>query len=192
MSLYIASKIIGQIYGVKRDIVKNSMFYKFVIINNIMDDSDSKNNPKLILAKWTDRFFAGLIDVVIVLIISTIIMSVAVFESINYNVVGEGILFILYNMVFFTYWIILEYKTSQSIGKKILNLKIVHLNGERASLLGIVSSSFGKSFLLPIDFIMGLIFTNEKRQRIFNKLGDTIVVKIIESENNSGTTFVKD
>ena len=167
------------------------MFYKFVIINNIMDDSDSKNNPKLILAKWSDRFFAGLIDVVIILTISAIITSVAVFEFINYNVVGEGFLFILY-MVFFIYWTILEYKTSQSIGKKILNLKIVHLNGERASLLGIVSSSFGKSFLLPIDFIIGLIFTNEKRQRIFNKLGDTIVVKIIESENNSGTTFVKD
>ena len=38
--------------------------------------------------------------------------------------------------------------------------------------------SFGKSFLLPIDLILGLIFTNKYRQRIFNKLSNTVVVKL--------------
>ncbi len=38
--------------------------------------------------------------------------------------------------------------------------------------------SFGKSFLLPIDVILGWIFSNEKRQRIFNKISNTIVIKL--------------
>ena len=32
--------------------------------------------------------------------------------------------------------------------------------------------SFGKAFLLPFDFILGRIFTNNKRQKIFNRASD--------------------
>ena len=97
----------------------------------------------------------------------------------------DGISFIPASILFLVYWIVLEYKTGQSIGKKIFHLKVVNINGKSPSVLGVMISSFGKSFLLPIDFILGLIFTNEKRQRIFNKIGDTIVIKIKDSENNS-------
>ena len=82
------------------------------------------------------------------------------------------------------YWIIIEYKTGQSIGKIALRLKITNLKGEKADLKSIVISSFGKSFLLPIDLILGWIFTNKKRQRIFNRLGDTVVIKLDEIEKD--------
>jgi hypothetical protein len=52
--------------------------------------------------------------------------------------------------------------------------------------------SFGKSFLLPIDIVLGWILTNEKRQRVFNKLGDTLVVKIKIPEDISDVTYTKD
>ena len=94
--------------------------------------------------------------------------------------------------MFFSYWIILEYKTGQTIGKKMFNLKITNSQGKKASLIGIVVSSFGKSFILPIDMILGLIITNEKRQRIFNKLGDTLIIKIKESNSDSDFKFIKD
>ena len=42
--------------------------------------------------------------------------------------------------------------------------------------------SFGKAFLLPIDVILGLIFTNNKRQRIFNRISNTIVIKLKKPE----------
>jgi hypothetical protein len=45
-------------------------------------------------------------------------------------------------------------------------------------------SSFGKTFLLPLDVVLGWIFTNENRQRIFNKIGDTLVIKIKNTEGN--------
>ncbi len=43
-----------------------------------------------------------------------------------------------------------------------------------------VIESFGKAFLLPLDVILGWIFTNNKRQRIFNRASNTIVIKIKE------------
>jgi hypothetical protein len=46
--------------------------------------------------------------------------------------------------------------------------------------------------LLPIDVLLGWILTNQKRQRIFNKLGDTVIIKIKETEDNSSTTYLKD
>jgi len=94
------------------------------------------------------------------------------------------------SVMFFSYWIILEYKTGQTIGKKMFNLKITNSQGEKPSLIGVIISSFGKSFILPIDMILGLIITNEKRQRIFNKLGDTLIIKI--KETDSDFKYIKD
>ena len=96
------------------------------------------------------------------------------------------------SVMFFSYWIILEYKTGQTIGKKMFNLKITNSQGGKPSLIGVVISSFGKSFILPIDMILGLIITNDKRQRIFNKLGDTLIIKIKESDTDSDFKYIKD
>lgn len=32
-----------------------------------------------------------------------------------------------------------------------------------------VIESFGKAFLLPLDVVLGWIFTNDRRKRIFNR-----------------------
>ncbi len=54
-------------------------------------------------------------------------------------------------------------------------------------------SSFGKTFLLPLDMALGWIFTNENRQRIFNKIGDTLIIKIKNpEENNENIRYKKD
>jgi len=96
------------------------------------------------------------------------------------------------SVMFFSYWVILEYKTGQTIGKKMFNLKITNSQGEKPSLIGVVISSFGKSFILPIDMILGFIITNDKRQRIFNKLGETLIIKIKESDTDSDFKYIKD
>jgi len=158
--------------------------------------SDSGTSSKIIIAKWTDRFLAWLIDFIIVSIISTSIIFASL-GTINYEYDedvfwAESTQYIPTSILFFVYWTILEYKTGQTIGKKILNLKVTDIHGNRPSLKGIMVSSFGKSFLLPIDVILGWILTNEKRQRVFNKLGDTLIVKIKESEDISDITYTKD
>ena len=148
--------------------------------------NNSNSSSEIIIAKWRDRFLAWLIDFIIISGISTSIVF-AVFGTIDYEfeedmVWAENTQYIPTSILFFAYWTILEYKTGQTIGKKILNLKITDVNGKKPNLKGVMISSFGKSFLLPIDVILGWILTNKNCQRIFNKLGDTIIVKIRESE----------
>ena len=158
--------------------------------------SDSGISSKIIIAKWTDRFLAWLIDFIIVSIISTSVIFVS-FGTIDYEFEedafwAESTQYVPTSILFFVYWTILEYKTGQTIGKKILNLKVVNINGEKPKLKGIMISSFGKSFLLPIDVILGWFLTNENRQRVFNKLGGTLIVKIKESEDLSDVRYTKD
>ena len=96
------------------------------------------------------------------------------------------------SVMFLSYWIILEYKTGQTIGKKMFNLKVTNSQGGKPSLMGVVISSFGKSFILPVDMILGLIITNDKRQRIFNRMGNTIVIKIKNNDDGTNPKYSKD
>jgi uncharacterized RDD family membrane protein YckC len=161
-----------------------------------MSEEKHGSDSKITLAKWTDRFFAWLIDFVIISSISTMIIFLS-FGSMYYEfdeggLWAENTQYIPASILFFVYWVILEYKTGQTIGKKILNLKITNMLGEKPSFKGVLISSFGKSFLLPIDVILGWILTNEKRQRVFNKLGDTVVVKIKDNTDSSNIDYSKD
>ena len=159
-----------------------------------MSDVDNSESSKIILAKWKDRFFAWLVDFVIISLISSSTFFLS-FLYLDYNfenfITNDG-MYIPTSVMFFSYWIILEYKTGQTIGKKMFNLKITNSQGEKPSLIGVVISSFGKSFILPIDMILGLIITNEKRQRIFNKIGNTIIIKIKKRDNDLNTRYSKD
>jgi len=149
---------------------------------------------EIVIAKWSDRFFAWLIDFCIISIISILVISL-VFGTINYSekwILAETT-FIPTSIFFFVYWIILEYKKGQTIGKKVLNLKVTDMHGKPPDLKGIVISSFGKTFLLPLDVALGWIFTNENRQRIFNKIGDTLIIKIkTPEENKENIRYKKD
>lgn len=159
-------------------------------------NNDHGTDSNIILAKWTDRFLAWLIDFIIISSVSTMIIFLS-FGSIYYEfdeggLWAENTQYIPASILFFAYWVILEYKTGQTIGKKILNLKVTDIKGKKPNLKGILLSCFGKSFLLPFDVILGWILTNEKRQRIFNKLGDTITVKIRDSQEASDMKYLKD
>lgn len=161
-----------------------------------MDNPEYKINSNIILAKWIDRFLAWLIDFVIISIISTSVIFVS-FGTIDFDVQegdfwAENSQYVPTSILFFAYWTILEYKTGQTIGKKILNLKVTNVYGEKPNLKAVMISSFGKAFILPIDVIIGWILTNEKRQRVFNRLGDTIIIKIKDPEDISDTTYTKD
>jgi len=159
-----------------------------------VNNSNNFDSSKIILAKWKDRFFAWVIDFVTISLISTSIVFIS-FQYLNQNfeefITNDG-MYVPTSVLFFSYWIILEYKTGQTLGKKIFNLKITNIDGDKPDLISIVISSFGKSFILPLDIILGLIFTNEKRQRIFNKLGRTIIIKIKESDEDSDIKYIKD
>lgn len=125
-----------------------------------MSEPDSKFS-EIVIAKWSDRFFAWLIDFCIISAISILMVS-SVFGTIDYELSEKWILaettFIPTSIIFFVYWVILEYKKGQTIGKKILNLKITDMYGKPPDWKGVMISSFGKTFLLPIDVSIGMDF----------------------------------
>ena len=81
------------------------------------------------------------------------------------------------NVIYFLYWMFMEATYGQSIGKMILRIEITRLNGEPASMVQSAIEGVGKAFLLPIDCIIGWILYPGKRQRLFNYISGTIVVK---------------
>jgi len=139
----------------------------------------------LLLANWVDRFLAWLIDFVIVNLVLLAIFAVVAMpfwldgtpDRWFQNADGAA-RWAITSLVFFAYWIYFETTTGQSLGKIAFRLKTTDLNGNRANIRSIAIESFGKSFLLPIDLILGWIFTNEKRQRVFARAGETIVIKM--------------
>jgi len=164
-------------------------------------ETGSAESPptELTIARWSDRFYAWLIDYVIIIgaafAVFFTFFSATVFEKIMDGdyMYSHTFDYAPISIVFFLYWLILESKKGQSIGKMALRLKITNLTGEPADFKSIAISSFGKAFLLPIDVIIGRIFTNQKRQRIFNRLGKTIVIKVQESdEETKNISYKKD
>jgi len=139
------------------------------------------------LASWVDRFVAWLVDFIIVSIGLGILFALIAFPSwlihygnemtLEYRNFGPSHYF-LSSLIFIAYWTYFESTSGQSIGKRLLNIKTADLSGNRVDIKSAAIESFGKSFLLPIDVILGWIFSNEKRQRIFNKISNTIVIKL--------------
>jgi len=83
----------------------------------------------------------------------------------------------LSNIISFLYWTFMEGIYGQSVGKIALKMKIVKVNGEPIDIATAAIESLGKAFLLPIDLILGLLLYPQKRQRLFNYISNTIVIK---------------
>jgi uncharacterized RDD family membrane protein YckC len=154
-----------------------------------MQMSESKNsvhNKEITLARWSTRFWAWLVDFIIVTIAIEIISAIAYapLASFNQGVQGNpglgAVRFAVQSLLFFAYWTYFEStKSGQSIGKKLLKIRTTDLAGNAPDIRNIAIQSFGKAFLLPIDVFFGWIFTNDKRQRLFNRASDTIVIRVV-------------
>lgn len=157
--------------------------------------ADSNQDSTVVIAKWRDRFFAWVIDFIIITILVGVLFVLVTPTNYQFSeswLYSEGFTFIPTSLVFFAYWVILETKSGQSIGKKALKLKTTDIHGCAPDLKSILISSFGKSFLLPFDLVLGWIFTNQKRQRVFNKFSDTIVIKIKTNGEPENINYEKD
>jgi uncharacterized RDD family membrane protein YckC len=140
---------------------------------------------ELTLARWSTRFWAWLIDFIIVMIAVEVIFAIAyaplAFAQGVQNNPGLGVVRgVTQSLLFFAYWTYFESSTGQSIGKRLLKIKTVDLFGNRPDVKNVAIQSFGKAFLLPIDVFFGWVFTNDKRQRLFSRAGNTIVIKVRE------------
>jgi uncharacterized RDD family membrane protein YckC len=75
------------------------------------------------------------------------------------------------------YWTILEFKLRQSIGKMIMNIKVV---SKRKNFT--ISQCLVRNISKPLDLVflfdvIYLLFNKESRQRYFEKISDTLVIE---------------
>ena len=172
----------------------------------------STKTEKIVLASWIDRFIAWLIDFIIISIALGIIFAVISlpfwiafpqwFDGItnmntpSNNLGGPWSPYIISSFVFMAYWTYFESTTGQPIGKRLMHLRTTDLAGMSIDVKTAAIESFGKAFLLPLDVVLGWIFTNDKRQRIFNRASNSIVVKLKEAEEDNdmskNVTYLKD
>ncbi len=155
---------------------------------------EPNRQPEIILARWSTRFWAWLVDFVIVIVAFEILFAIAYAplaftQNFNGNTPPPwlgGARYAIQSLVFFAYWTYFESDTGQSLGKRLLKIKTTDMAGNVADAKSIAIQSFGKAFLLPLDVLLGWIFTNDKRQRLLSRAANTIVVKIQYSNNSNG------
>lgn len=141
-----------------------------------------KQQPEITLAKWSTRFWAWLVDFVIVITVTELIFSIAYAplafnQGMQQNPALGAAKYAVQSLMFFAYWTYFESKTGQSIGKKLLKIKTADMAGGMADVKNVAIQSFGKAFLLPFDVFFGWMFTNDRRQRLLSRAANTIVIR---------------
>ena len=152
----------------------------------------SPSNP-LVLANWGRRFIAWFADYVII----NVLLAYFDLEQIETSLLPPILLPHLPGtditvwsplsiLVFFAYWALSEWYFGRSIGQLLVNVRLVNSRGRNPSLRASAIQSISKSnpLLLLIDVLVGWSCRpcRVKRQRFFNKLSNTIVIFVGDSQ----------
>ena len=128
----------------------------------------------IVLSSWEDRFWAWLIDVLLMGILWHRILIVLKMDALGIS--GA----VLLAAILFIYWTVLEGYRGQSLGKMLFDIVVTGPLGESIRFRDAAVESFGKAFLLPFDCLVCWFALRESRQRLFNRISDTIVIKQAE------------
>ena len=138
---------------------------------------------RLPLASIKKRTGAFLIDFAIMLAITTTIILVPALLSLSTASLGTGgistALFITIGLLWL-YSTLLEGFNGQSIGKKVIGLKVVRTDGKKMSYDHAAVRNFGKILpLLPFDLVIGIWRIPDKTfMRYFDKFAGTTVIDL--------------
>lgn len=118
------------------------------------------------------RGLAVLIDqILIALVISPLAL---IFQSLN-----EDILMVFAVVMYLFYHTIFEYKWGQTLGKKLLKIRVAMEDGTACTLKGAVVRNLGRVIDVALGgYILGIlsIMLSSKRQRIGDHVASTVVV----------------
>jgi uncharacterized RDD family membrane protein YckC len=77
-------------------------------------------------------------------------------------------------------FVIMEVYKGQTIGKYIMKIRVIKMNGDKISILESAIRNIGKVFLLPLDFLIGvLFFRKDGNIKFFDYYTKTTVEKVI-------------
>jgi len=85
---------------------------------------------------------------------------------------------IIFVIVFWAYLTLFEGYSGQSLGKLILTMKVVRLDGKKISYGQSSIRNFGKVFLLPFDLYFGLRLKDKRYWRYFEKYTQTTLINV--------------
>jgi uncharacterized RDD family membrane protein YckC len=138
------------------------------------------------LATWGDRVLAYIIDIVILGAVVAVVKGIINVPAILSNMFGSPVPYFvpwsspwLDGLVYFVYFVWMDYSYGQSLGKMVMRARVTGLEGQHLTLEQALLESFGKSFfpLNFLDVILGWIFYTGKNQRLFTYLARTIVIR---------------
>jgi uncharacterized RDD family membrane protein YckC len=130
------------------------------------------------LASFRRRAYAFLIDFALMLLIS-LILAIPEFLPALFGTVVVVDIALLPLIILGLLWIystLLEGFNGQTLGKRIIGLKVIRTDGKRMSYDHAAVRNFGKAFLLPFDLLVGL--KHEKFLRYFDKFAGTNVIDL--------------
>ena len=141
-------------------------------------------SPGLKLAFWWERFVAWLIDVILIGLVLSLVEALTFFSLRPFTFLPSWLDWIpffnfgLSGVVNFLYWMLMDGAYGQSFGKMVMRIRVTRVDGSRVNMANAALESVGKAFLLPLDCLLGWILYPRRRQRVFNYISETIVVKI--------------
>lgn len=153
------------------------------------------SDKTLYLGTWSSRFWAWLIDFILVILFLNIVRGIfepfwklpLLWDFRNWE------FFALWfeTIFFFAYWTVMEGFRGQSIGKMVMNLRVVNRDGTKINYTTAAIESIGKAFLLPLDCLIGWLGMPGSKLRVFNRISNTIVIKT-DYREPSGVLYVKE
>jgi len=156
----------------------------------------------LYLAKWSTRLWAWLIDIIILFFFLEIVSGALDYFSIKmygfWDFSHVGLLEVWVDSLFaFIYWTLFESYKGQSVGKMVLNIRVVNRDGSKIHWTTAAIESISKALcpfipvILFIDCLIGWLAMPETKIRVFNRISNTIVIKTDYREPD-GIVYVKD
>lgn len=141
-------------------------------------DVESKSS-QIPYASFKKRVYAFLIDLALILGIMAAIFAATVFLPLllgtTFNLDPTALIFVTLALLW-AYSTLLEGFKGQTIGKRIILIKVVRVDGKKMSYDYAAVRNFGKAFLLPFDLLVGL--KHEAFLRYFDKFAGTTVIDL--------------
>lgn len=125
---------------------------------------------------WVTRFLAIGLDYVLLFFVTGLVKDL-VFANWNFSVID---FFLVMGMISFLYFVITETVFGYTLGKKIFDLKVVTVNGNKPSFKKVLIRNISKIvFVFLILDVVGSYFTAKNlHQRYVDKIAHTMVEKV--------------
>ena len=137
--------------------------------------------PELRLASFQKRTLAYLIDLLLMLAVSTLGGLSNVLSLLTGNALSLSELNVVFLTILALLWVystLLEGFRGQTLGKRIIRLQVVRIDGRTLSYDYAAVRNFGKTFLLPFDLMIGLRLHDKRFIRYFDKFSGTTVIDL--------------